>query len=123
MDVSFKSGLSGISFVDSTMVDKDFPKDKSTFKPSGESISAHFWKALEMGRTFQNREKRFALSTNELQQTLTPEEHHMMTDMALNVLNQHINEGPEIKKALDVLKESKELQEYLMMTRNVLVAG
>ena len=123
MDVSFRSGLSGISRVSADAIDKDFPKDKSSFKPSGDNITAHFWQALEMGKNFHSREKRFALTINEHDPALSPDEHHMMTDMALKVLNQHINDGPEIKKALAVLKESKELQEYLMMTRNVLVAG
>jgi hypothetical protein len=123
MDVSFKSGLSSISFVNSDFIDKDFPKDKSSFKPSGENIAAHFWKALDMGRTFQNRERKYALSLSEKALPLSPEEHHMMTDMALKVLGKHINEWPEAKAALAVLKESKELQESLMMSRNVLVAG
>ncbi|KEQ18880.1 type III secretion apparatus assembly protein SctX [Endozoicomonas numazuensis] len=123
MDVSFKSGLSGISFVNSDFIDKDFPKDKSSFKPSGDSISAHFWKALEMGRTFQNREKKYALSLTEKSPSLSPDEHHMMRDMALSLLSKKAEEWPEVKAALDVLKESKELQEYLTMTRNVLVAG
>ena len=83
MDVSFNSGLSSISRVANDIVDRDFPKDKSSFKPSGESITAHFWQALEMGRTFQNREKRFAMNLESSSQSLSPEEHHMMTNMAL----------------------------------------
>ena len=47
----------------------------------------------------------------------------MMTDMALSVLQRHENDGPEIKKALAVFKESKELQEFLLMSRNILLAG
>lgn len=123
MDVSFKNGLSGISFVNNDFIDKDFPKDKSSFKPSGKSIAAHFWKALEMGRTFQDREKKFALNLTEKAPSLSPDEHNMMTDMALSLLRKHAEEWPEAKAALAVLKESKELQEYLTMTRNVLVAG
>ena len=123
MDVSFNNGLSGISRVRDDFDEKDFPKDKSSFKPSGESIAAHFWKALDMGRTFQNRERKYALSLSEKSQALSPDEHHMMVNMALNVLEKHRNEGPEIQAALNVLKESKELLEYLMITRNVLVAG
>lgn len=122
MDISFNSGLSSISRIAEDIVDKDFPKDKSSFKPSGESITAYFWQALEMGRTFQNREKRFAMNV-ESSQSLSPEEHHMMTSMALKILDQHKNKGPEISKALEVLQESRELQEYLMMSRNILVAG
>ena len=123
MDVSFNSGLSGISRIGSDVLDQNYPRDNSSFKPSGDSITAHFWEALDMGKTFQSREKRFAISINEQEPSLSPDEHHMMTDMALNILEKHINVGPEIKKALEVLQESKELQKYLMMTRNVLVAG
>ena len=123
MDVSFNNGLSSISRVASEMVDKDFPKDKSSFKPSGESITAHFWKALEMGRTFQNREKNFAMSVKSSSLSLSPDEHHMMTNMALSIFEKHKDEGPEYQKALEVLQESKELQEMLMMSRNILIAG
>ena len=123
MDVSFNSGLSGISRVAADVVDKDFPKDKSSFKPSGESITAHFWQALEMGRTFQNREKRFAMNVDSSSLALSPDEHHMMTNLALKIFEQHKNEGPEYQKALEVLQESRELQEMLMMSRNILVAG
>ena len=123
MDVSFNSGLSGISRVAADAVDKDFPKDKSSFKPSGESIPAHFWTALEMSRTFQNREKRFAMNVDSSSLSLTPDEHHMMTNLALAIFEKHKNESPEFQKALDVLQESKELQEMLMMSRNILVAG
>ncbi len=123
MDVSFNNGLSGISRVRGDSGQRDFPKDKSSFKPSGESIRAHFWKALDMGRTFQNRERKYALSLSEKTQALSPDEHHMMVNMALKVLEKHLDQGPEIQEALSVLKESKELLEYLMITRNVLVAG
>ncbi|WOG29335.1 hypothetical protein [Endozoicomonas sp. 8E] len=123
MDVSFKNGLSGISFVNNDFIDKDFPKDKSSFKPSGEGISAQLWKALELGRNYQNREKKYALGLTEKAPSLSPDEHHMMTDMAMSLLSKHAEEWPEAKAALAILKESKELQEYLTMTRNVLVAG
>ena len=123
MDVSFNNGLSGISRIAADTVDKDFPRDKSSFKPSGESITAHFWQALELGRTFQNREKRFAMNVESSSLSLSPEEHHMMTSMALKILEANKSKGPEIARALDVLQESRELQEYLMMGRNILVAG
>ncbi|AMO57823.1 hypothetical protein GZ77_12955 [Endozoicomonas montiporae] len=123
MDVSFNSGLSSISRVADDVVDKDFPKDKSSFKPSGEGITAYFWTALEMGRTFQNREKRFAMSVDSSKLSLSPDEHHMMTNMALAIFEKHKDESPKYQKALDVLKESRELQEMLMMSRNILVAG
>ncbi|WP_252178946.1 hypothetical protein [Endozoicomonas sp. 4G] len=123
MDVSFKNGLSGISFVNSDFIDKDFPKDKSSFKPSGASVSAHFWKTLEFGRTYEDRQKTYALTLSENAPSLSPAEHNMMTDIALTLLSKHAEEWPEAKAALAVLKESKELQEYLTMTRNILVAG
>ncbi|WP_422134860.1 hypothetical protein [Endozoicomonas sp. ALD040] len=123
MDVSFKNGLSGISFINNDFIDKDFPKNKSSFKPSGKGISAELWKALELGRNYQNREKKYALGLTEKTPSLSPDEHHMMTDMAMSLLSKHAEEWPEAKAALAVLKESKELQEYLTMTRNVLVAG
>ena len=121
--VSFTSGLSGISTVHQEQVDSDFPKNKSSFKPSGENVIAYTWRALEYGKTFENREMRFALSLTDDNQTWSPEEHNMMTRMALNELLQHVSEGPEIEQALNVLKESKDLQEALQMSRNVLHAA
>ncbi len=121
--ISFDSGITGISRISKELVDKDFPKSKTSFKPSGKNVAAHFWKALEMGRTFQNREMRFAIQVPKHNQSLSPEEHHMMTDMALTIFNKHKNDGPEIKAALAVMEESKELQVHLMMSRNVLLAG
>lgn len=123
MDVSFNSGLSSITRVSDDLVNKDFPKDKSSFKPSGESVTVHFWKALDMGRTFQNREKRFAMNIDSNAPSLSPDEHHMMTNMALKIFEQHKYESPEYRKALEVLQESKKLQELLMISRNILIAG
>ena len=121
--ISFDNGITSVSRVNSALVDKDFPKSKASFKPSGENVIAHFWKALDMGKTFQNRELKFATNFSDQNITLSPEEHHMMTDMALSVLKRHASDGPEIKKALAVFEESKELQEFLMMNRNILLAG
>ena len=121
--ISFDSGITGVSRVNSALIDTDFPKSKASFKPSGENVIAHFWKALDMGKTFQNRELKFATNFAEQNNALSPEEHHMMTDMALTILQRHENEGPEIKKALAVFRESKELQEFLLMSRNILLAG
>ena len=121
--ISFDAGISGVSRISSDIVDKDFPKSKSSLKPSGEHVPAHFWKVLDMNRTFENRELRFATNVSEKILALSPEEHHMMTDMAISVLDRHINDGPEIKPALAILQESKALQEELMMSRNVLLAG
>ena len=121
--ISFDNGISSVSRTNSALIDKDFPKSKTSLKPTGKTVIAHFWKALDMGRSFQNRELRFATNIAGQNLSMTPEEHHMMTDMALSVLNRHVNDGPEIKQALAVLKESKELQEYLMMSRNILLAG
>ena len=122
MDVSFNNGLSGISRVFADTVNEDFPKHKS-FKPSGESIPVHFWHALEMGRTFQHLEKKFATDVHSSSLSLSPDEHHMMTNMALSLFEKQKNEGVEYQNALEVLQESKELQEMLMMSRNILVAG
>lgn len=121
--ISFDSGITGVSRLNNTQIDKDFPKSKASFKPSGGNVIAHVWKALDMDRTFQSREFKFATSFVDQNQPLSPEEHHMMTDMALSVLKRHTNDGPEIKKALAVFEESKELQEFLLMSRNILLAG
>ncbi len=121
--ISFDNGISGVSRVSSEIIDKDFPKTKSSMKPSGEHVPAQFWKILEMNRTFANRELIFATNVAGKNLTLSPEEHHMMTDMAISVLSRHIKDGPEISPALAILQESKSLQEELMMSRNVLLAG
>ena len=121
--ISFDNGISSVSRISSDIVDQDFPKSKSSMKPSGEHVPAHFWKVLDMNRTFEHRELRFATNVAEKALSLTPEEHHMMTDMAISVLGRHVNDGPEIKSALAILEESKSLQEELMMSRNVLLAG
>ncbi len=121
--VSFTNGLSGISTVRSELVDSDFPKSKSAFKPSGENVIAYTWRALDFGRTFEHREMRFALNLPDFGEPLSPVEHNAMTNMALDLLQQHIDKGPEIKNALAVLKESKDLQDALKISRNVLHAA
>ncbi|OED50119.1 hypothetical protein ACH42_01370 [Endozoicomonas sp. (ex Bugula neritina AB1)] len=121
--ISFDNGISSVSRISSDMVDKDFPKSKSSMKPSGENIPEEFRKVLEMNKTFAHRELQFATKVSGQNIVLTPEEHHMMTDMAISVLGKHIKAGPEIKVALAILQESKALQEELMMSRNVLLAG
>ncbi|WP_263322100.1 hypothetical protein [Endozoicomonas sp. Mp262] len=121
--ISFTHGLSGISTAQKDHIDQDFPKNKSDFKPSGENVIAYIWRALDFGKTFEHKEMRFALSFPGHNQAISPDEHNMMTHMALNVLQQYVDEGPEIQQALSVLKESKELQEALYMSRNVLHAA
>lgn len=128
--VSFDSGISSISRLNNTQVSSDFPKSKTALKPSGEKVEAYFWKALDMGRNFQSREMRFATRVPEQNTSMTPEEHHMMTNMALTLLNSRIRKEPEnsetavvLKQALSVFQEARENQEYLMMCRNVLIAG
>lgn len=121
--ISFDSGISGVSRINEALVDKDFPKSKAAFKPSGETVTAHLWKELGMGQSFENRELKFATQVSGQNYAPSPEEHHMMTDMALAILLRRGENDPAMKPAITVLKESKELQEYLMMTRNILIAG
>ena len=121
--ISFSNGISGVSIVRKNEVDGDFPKSKSSLKPLGENVVAYTWRALEYGKTFENREMRFALNIPEYNQVLSPEEHSMMTRMAVDEFLQLINKGPEIETALNVLKESKDLQESLQMSRNILHAA
>ncbi|MDP0588770.1 MAG: hypothetical protein QS748_06070 [Candidatus Endonucleobacter bathymodioli] len=122
--ISFTNGLSSISTVQQGKGGSDFPKSKTSLRTPGENVIAYTWRALDYGKTFENREKRFALSpSGGGNQVLTPEEHKAMTSLALNALLQHISKGPEIKHALDILQESKELQESLQMSRNVLHAA
>ena len=121
--ISFDSGISSISRISSDIVDQDFPKSKSSMKPSGEHVPAHFWKVLDMNRSFANRELRFATEFAERFFSLTPEEHHMMTDKAISALSTHLGDGPEIEPALRELEAIKQLQAELMMSRNVLLAG
>lgn len=121
--ISFTNGLSSISTVQKSQFDNDFPKNKSSLKPSGENVIAYTWRALEYGKTFENREMRFALNPSNNNPSLTPEEHKAMTNVALNELRRYINKGPEIEKAINVLHESKALQESLQMSRNVLHAA
>lgn len=123
MAISFDTGISGVSRVNDALIDKDFPKSKAAFKPSGDNVTAHLWKELGMGRSFENRELKFATQIPGINYAPSPEEHHMMTDMALAILLRRAESDPAMKPAIAVLKESKELQEYLMMTRNILVAG
>ena len=121
--VSFTNGLSGISTVRSDLVDSDFPKSKSAFKPSGENVIAYTWQALDFDRTFEHREMRFALTLPDFGDPLTPVEHNAMTNRALELLEQHFDKGAEVKNAYDVLQESKELQNALKISRNVLHAA
>ncbi|MDP0562696.1 MAG: hypothetical protein QS721_10385 [Candidatus Endonucleobacter sp. (ex Gigantidas childressi)] len=122
--ISFTNGLSSISTVRRDNSDNDFPKSKSALRTPGENVVAYTWRALEYGKTFENREMRFALSpSSEAGQILTPEEHKAMTNLALSELLKHVSKGSEIEQALGILQESKELQESLQMSRNVLHAA
>ncbi|PJE80930.1 hypothetical protein CI610_00088 [invertebrate metagenome] len=119
--ISFNNGLSSISRVNDDLKNGDFPKSKSTLKPNGDHVVAHFWKALDLGKTFEYREKQFALNISGMNQSLTPEEYFAMTDKTLSFMKRHEAIGPEIKKAMAVIAESKALQEELLMLRNVLL--
>ncbi|WP_330924265.1 hypothetical protein [Candidatus Sororendozoicomonas aggregata] len=121
--ISFTNGLSGISTLSNTLINKDFPKNKSSFKPSGDNVIAYTWRALEFDRTFEHREMRFALNLLDMQEALSPEEHSTMMMRALAEFTRSEKEGPEITEALKVLKESKALQDSLYMSRHVLHAG
>lgn len=121
--ISFVNGLSGISTLQKELIDNDFPKFKSAFKPSGDNVVAYTWRALEYGKTFENREMRFALSLQDYNQVLAPDEHNAMTLKAIQVLQKYQNNGPEIEAALAVLDESVELRKALQISRNVLHAA
>ena len=134
--ISFDNGLSGISRISSDVIDKDFPKSKSSMKPSGEHVPAHFWKVLDMHRTFKNREFRFATNVSGQHVSLTPEEHYMMTARMISYLKKLIafNQKKKNSKgkpknldaiaaALAIFEESQAFQEELMMSRNVLLPG
>ncbi|MDD7804299.1 MAG: hypothetical protein PUP46_01760 [Endozoicomonas sp. (ex Botrylloides leachii)] len=121
--ISFDSGLSGISRLQRELVDNDFPKFKSAFKTSGDNVVAYTWRALEYGKTFENREMRFALSLSDHYQVLTPDEHNAMTISAINTFQQYLKDAPEMTAALAVLTESMELRQALQISRNVLHAA
>lgn len=128
--VSFGNGISGISRIDSTMVDSDFPKSKSNFKPSGDKVIDYTWKALDMSRNFQSRELKFATNISSQNIYSSPEEHYRFTIDAINSLSNFLQQQPEnssnakaMKEALAVIQKAKADSEYLMMCRNVLIAS
>lgn len=128
--VSFGSGISGMSRIDSALADSDFPKSKSNFRPSGEKVVDYTWKALDMSRNFQNRELKFATNTSGKNIYSSPEEHYRFTQDAINSLSTFLKQQPKnsnnskiMKEALAVIEKAKEDSEYLMMCRNVLIAS
>ncbi|MFK0570324.1 hypothetical protein [Endozoicomonas sp.] len=128
--VSFGNGISGISRINSDSVDSDFPKSKSNFKPSGDKVVDHTWKALDMSRNFQNRELKFATSISGHNIYSSPEEHYRFTHEAISSLSSFLKQQPEnsanakvLKEALAVIEKAKADSEFLMMCRNVLIAS
>ena len=128
--VSFGNGISGISIVSSTQTHADYPKSKSTFKPSGDKVVDYTWKALDMSRNFENRELRFATKISDQNTYSSPEEHHRLTEEAKKFLSSFIEQQPNdsvnakvMKEALAVIEKAKADSDYLMMCRNVLIAS
>lgn len=121
--ITFTQGLSGISTQHADGAGQDFPKNKSGFRPSGKNVIAYIWRALDFGKTFEYKEMQFALRFPGHNQAISPDEHRIMTGLALDMLQQYSAEHPEIQPALDVLKESQELQKALYISRNVLHAA
>ncbi|WP_419834184.1 hypothetical protein [Endozoicomonas atrinae] len=128
--VSFGSGISGISRIDSALVHSDFPKSKSNFKPSGDKVVDYTWKALDMSRNFENRELKFATNISGQNIYSSPEEHYRFTQDAIDSLSEFLKQQSEnspnakvMKEALSVIEKAKEDSEYLMMCRNVLIAS
>ena len=128
--VSFGNGISGISRIHSGLVDSDFPKSKSNFKPSGDKVVDYTWKALDMSRNFQNRELKFATNISGQNIYSSPEEHYRFTQEAIDSLSSFLKQHPEnsakskaVKEALAVIEKAKSDSEYLMMCRNVLIAS
>lgn len=128
--VSFGSGISGISRIDSASIDPDFPKSKSNFKPSGDKVVDYTWKALDMSRNFENRELKFATNISGQNIYSSPEEHYRFTQDAIDVFSNFLQQQPEnssnakiMKEALAVIEKARSDSEYLMMCRNVLIAS
>ncbi len=128
--VSFGSGISGMSRIDSALADSDFPKSKSNFRPSGEKVVDYTWKALDMSRNFQNRELKFATSISGQNIYSNPEEHYRLTREAINSLSKHLKKQKKnsyytkaMEEAIAVIENAKTDSEYLMMCRNVLIAS
>ena len=120
-NISFDNGLSGISRVAKQQKHDAFPKSKTALKPSGGNVVEHFWKALELGKTFEHQERDFAIKIPGILLALTPDEHFVMTGRALSFMKSCGVIAPEIKKAAQVLQESKSLQEELLILRNTLL--
>ncbi len=128
--VSFGSGISGMSRIDSALADSDFPKSKSNFKPSGEKVVDYTWKALDMSRNFQNRELKFATNISDQNIYSNPEEHYRLTREAIDSLSKYLkkqkknsNYTKAMEEAIAVIENAKTDSEYLMMCRNVLIAS
>ena len=128
--VTFGSGIAGISRVQNTKNETDFPKSKSSLKPSGQKVVDHTWKALDMNKSLSQQEMKFATNIPGFLIHSSPEEHYRLTKQAIQSLAKYIKQEKQNKKkakalqgALDVIETAKEDSEYLMMCRNVLIAS
>ncbi|WP_067584810.1 hypothetical protein [Endozoicomonas ascidiicola] len=128
--VTFGNGITGISRVQNSTNETDFPKSKSSLKPSGKKVVDHTWKALDMSKSLAQQELKFATNIPAAIVHASPEEHYRLTRQAIKSLADCLNKEKQNKKkakaiqgALDVIEQAKEDSEYLMMCRNVLIAS
>ncbi|WP_257263381.1 hypothetical protein [Endozoicomonas sp. ONNA2] len=127
--ISFGNGISGISRIDSSSVHSDFPKSKSNFKPSGSNVIDYTWLTLEMGNSYDERERAFGTKFSGDHINASPEEHYRNNKNAINSISalakrsKNSSSAQIMKEALQVLEKAKADSEYLMMCRNVLIAS
>ena len=129
--VTFGNGISGISRVQGAPNESDFPKSKANLKPPGQKVIDYTWKALDMSKSLQQQELKFATYLPAALAQSSPDEHYRLTRDAIKSLSKYLAREKKQNKAtaalfedaLQVIEAAKADSEYLMMCRNVLIAS